>query len=91
MIDATVMRVLLGFFVIGMALFGLAYLSRRALTPFGYLFYGALVIFIPVLGPFWVIALRPGKRRAGVSPNPPRWFIWLGDKLLKRSDAQQNS
>jgi hypothetical protein len=81
LIDANVMRFLLFFTLIGMAAWGLAYLYRRQLTFWGYLFCAAVIIFLPLFGPFWVIALRPGKRRPNVSPDPPHWFIHLSQRV----------
>ncbi|MFZ6026949.1 MAG: hypothetical protein ACOYYS_04470 [Chloroflexota bacterium] len=82
-IDANVMRFLLAFFIIAMAALGLAYLSRRQLPFLGYIVCTIIILCLPAFGPFWVIAVRPGKRRAGVSPNPPRWFVWLNQKTSK--------
>jgi hypothetical protein len=79
-IDANVMRFLLFFCLIAMAAFGFVYLSRRQLSFWKYLFCVAVIIFLPMFGPFWVIAARPGKRRPNISPDPPRWFMSLYEK-----------
>jgi membrane-bound metal-dependent hydrolase YbcI (DUF457 family) len=50
-----------------------AYLLRRRLTPGEWFFWGLVAVFLPVLGPFVVIAARPGlpplKPR---KPTPPQ-------------------
>lgn len=81
LIDADIIRMLLICFLLGMMALGLIYLSRRSLSFWGYLFYGLIVILLPIFGPFWVIAVRPGKHRLGVSLQPPNWFLWLSQKL----------
>jgi hypothetical protein len=81
MIDATVIRSLLILCLVGMAAFGFSYLSRRQLKAWQMVFYGAIILCLPLFGPFWVIALRPGKRRENVSPDPPHWFLWLSQKV----------
>jgi energy-converting hydrogenase Eha subunit H len=80
-IDASVIRFLLFFCLVAMAAFGLVYLSRRQLSVWGYIFCLTVIICLPLFGPFWVIAARPGKRRPGVSPNPPDWFLQLYRKV----------
>ena len=50
-----------------------AYLLRRRLTPGEWFFWGLVAVFLPVFGPFVVIAARPGlpplKPR---KPTPPQ-------------------
>src|SRR5512145_554427 len=72
-IDTHVMRFLLVFFLIGMATLGLFYLSRRQLPFWGYIFYAAIILFLPAFGPFWVIAIRPGKLRSNIRQHSPGW------------------
>lgn len=49
--------------LLGMALLAVAFLRRRDLTPMQYLLWGLLVILVPILGPYMVIALKPGELR----------------------------
>ena len=46
-----------------LALLGVFYLRSRRLSWQGYLFWGTLAVFIPILGPFIVILSRPGEIR----------------------------
>jgi membrane-bound metal-dependent hydrolase YbcI (DUF457 family) len=41
----------------------LFYLRHRRVTPIEYLLWGTLALALPVLGPFFVIAARPGPRK----------------------------
>lgn len=56
-----VMLVLLFLAALGMALIAAFYLRRRSLPMPHYLAWGALLVFVPFLGPFLVILLRPGR------------------------------
>ena len=55
------LRILLAAFALIMALIALFYLRKRDLSLAGYAAWGALAICLPVLGPFLVIAARPGR------------------------------
>lgn len=55
-----VIRTMLLVVVVGMALLAFFYLSRRQMSCPAYLAWGMLATLIPVLGPFLVIAMRPG-------------------------------
>jgi hypothetical protein len=55
------MLLLLFLSALGMALIAAFYLRRRSLSLPQYLAWGMLLIFIPFLGPFLVILLRPGR------------------------------
>lgn len=59
------MRVLLMVCLFGMALLAAFYLRQRSLTAAEYIAWGTLLIFLPLLGPFLVILLRPGTGRDG--------------------------
>lgn len=37
------------------------FLRQRKLSTLGYLMWGLLALFIPILGPYLVIAARPGE------------------------------
>jgi len=55
------LRLLLVVFSFAMLLLSMIYLSRRKLTFWDYCGWGLVAILIPILGPFLVIASRPGK------------------------------
>jgi hypothetical protein len=63
-ISPEVMRSLLLFCVLGMALLAAIYLYRRNLSLTEYLAWGLLILLVPLLGPFLVILLRPGRPRS---------------------------
>jgi len=56
-----VMYLLLFLSALGMALIAAFYLRRRSLLLPQYLAWGVLLVFVPFLGPFLVILLRPGR------------------------------
>ena len=58
-----VLRALLLFSILSMAFLSFYFLSRRRLSWGEYLFLGLVSALVPVLGPFVVIAMRPGVRR----------------------------
>ncbi len=60
---ADVLRLLLFLDVFGMALLAAFYLRRRELSWWAYLAWGLVALLIPILGPFLVIASRPGRPR----------------------------
>ncbi|MBN2501079.1 MAG: hypothetical protein JXB38_09905 [Anaerolineales bacterium] len=62
-IHPNVMIVALGIFIVTMTFLGFSYLRRRELETWEYIAWGILVIIVPVLGPFIVIASRPGRTR----------------------------
>ncbi|KAA3646611.1 MAG: hypothetical protein DWQ07_10410 [Chloroflexi bacterium] len=47
--------------IIGLALFAIFYLRRRQLTTYEYIAWGLLALLLPILGPYIVIASRPGE------------------------------
>ena len=47
----------------GMLLLAVLYLNQRKLTTLSFVLWGLLAISIPLLGPYLVIALRPGEPR----------------------------
>jgi hypothetical protein len=61
--EATFLRFLLAFYALvtfGVTLF---YLRYRRLKPGEFVFWGLLAFALPVFGPFFVIAARPGPRK----------------------------
>lgn len=71
MVTAAVVRTLLIVDMVGMALLALIYLRQRKLEWSAFCFWGLLCVAVPVLGPFLVIANRPGQW----DPN----FSFFGD------------
>ena len=61
MVTAAVVRTVLIVDMVGMALLALIYLRQRRMDWTTFCFWGFLSIAIPVLGPFLVIANRPGQ------------------------------
>jgi hypothetical protein len=61
---AVVLKAILVVTVLAMAFLAVFYLRRRQLSWAAYCFWGLVAIALPVLGPFLVIASRPGKWRA---------------------------
>jgi len=61
---AEVLKAVLVFTILAMAFLAVFYLHRRQLSWAAYCFWGLAAIVLPVLGPFLVIASRPGKWRA---------------------------
>jgi hypothetical protein len=61
---AVVLKAVLVITMLAMAFLAMWYLRRRQLSWAGYCFWGLVAIVLPVLGPFLVIASRPGKWRA---------------------------
>jgi hypothetical protein len=45
----------------GMMILAVFYLRRRALPGISYLLWGLLAITLPIIGPYLVIAIRPGE------------------------------
>jgi hypothetical protein len=62
------MLAILLIFCFAMALLAIFYLRRRELSTTAYLAWGLLAILLPLLGPFLVIAIRPGKLRSSSAP-----------------------
>lgn len=61
MMTAGIVRVMLVADIVVMAIFALVYLRQRRMGWMGYLFWGLLAVGLPVIGPFVVIARRPGE------------------------------
>jgi len=63
MTTAVVLKALLALTSLVMFLLAVQYLRRRKLSWFEYGAFGLLALLLPILGPFLVIALRPGQPR----------------------------
>lgn len=59
----TGLQILLVVVLLAMALLAAAYLCRRRLTWQETVVWGMVAFFLPLLGPFLVIAIRPGLPR----------------------------
>ena len=57
---AYVLRMLLYVDLFGMLLLAILFLRQRQMTRLGYICWGIFALVIPVVGPFFVIAYRPG-------------------------------
>lgn len=65
---ASVIKLSLEIFLAAMATLALLFLRTRRLSFTAYALWGLLAIMVPALGPFLVIAARPGRR----GPTPRR-------------------
>ena len=63
LISPDLMRLLLLICMLLMVLVAAFYLRRRRLTVLAYVAWGLAAILIPLIGPFFVIWLRPGDQR----------------------------
>jgi hypothetical protein len=63
---AQTLRTLLVIFFMAMFLLAVTYLRRRKMSCWAYTFWGAFALLLPVFGPFFVIAYRPGERRKAI-------------------------
>jgi hypothetical protein len=61
--EVIILRVLLSVYCVAALVIAIFYLRYRRLTLGEYAFWGLLAFVIPVLGPFFVIAARPGPRK----------------------------
>lgn len=64
-----VIRIILLVDIIAMALLSLFYLRQRRLDRLSFFCWGLLALLVPVLGPFMVIANRPGEWDPAFSPT----------------------
>ena len=60
---ADILRFVLGTYALVSFGMAVAYLRYRRVTPGEYVFWGVLAFALPILGPFFVIAARPGPRK----------------------------
>lgn len=61
--EATLLRFLLLLYAGVVFIIAISYLYYRRVTVGEYLFWGVVALLLPVIGPFFVIAARPGPRR----------------------------
>ncbi len=69
MSGAEVLRIMLVVCIAGMFALAMAYLVQRRLAWHQYLGWGLVALIFPILGPFLVIANRPGVRRKQAEPG----------------------
>lgn len=58
-----ILRILLAFTLVVMAIMALAFLHHRRLSLPQWLGWGLLALVVPVIGPFLVLVIRPGQAR----------------------------
>ena len=63
LLSADWMRLLLCFCLIGIAILAAFFLRGRSLSLPAYLGWGALIILLPLIGPFLVVLIQPGTSR----------------------------
>lgn len=64
---------LLAVYMLLTLLAALFYLSYRQVTLGEFVFWGCFALFVPVFGPFFVIAARPGPRKRDPKRHPGFW------------------
>ncbi|MBP1700948.1 MAG: hypothetical protein H6Q38_55 [Chloroflexi bacterium] len=69
-ISPDTIRILLLALLIIEAVLAALYLRTRSLSILEYLGWGLLIVFVPLLGPFLVIAIRPGTAHAPSRSKP---------------------
>lgn len=58
---AEILRILLALTILAMTALAFAYLRQRRLSPLDFCGWALLALIVPLLGPFLVIASRPGR------------------------------
>lgn len=61
LVSADFMRLLLLLTMLGMAMLAAFFLRRRRVTMLQYMVWGLVAVLLPLIGPFLVIVLAPGK------------------------------
>ena len=74
---AQILRVLLFVYLILIYAVSLLFLSRRKMSPTAYVLWGILALLLPAIGPFFLIAYRPGERKGSIRGSK-------GKKLSRR-------
>jgi len=59
--NADALRLFLVIFLVTIFLVAIFYLRRRKMSYWAYAFWGTFALLLPALGPFFVIAYRPGE------------------------------
>jgi hypothetical protein len=63
------LRILLVIYMLGAFGLAIAYLRYRRCSAFEFVLWGILAFILPVIGPFFVIAARPGPRKRFKQPG----------------------
>jgi hypothetical protein len=58
-----ILRTLLVVYVLAAFVLAICYLRYRRCSPVEFALWGGLAFFLPVIGPFFVIAARPGPKK----------------------------
>lgn len=58
-----IFRAVLAVYAVAAFALAISYLRYRHCTPPEYIFWGVLALLFPILGPFFVIAARPGPKK----------------------------
>lgn len=58
-----ILRTLFAVYVLAAFALAIAYLRYRRCSPVEFALWGGLAFFVPVIGPFFVIAARPGPKK----------------------------
>lgn len=66
--ESIILRTLLAVYAIGAFVLTLFYLHYRRCSALEYILWGTIALVVPVLGPFFVIAARPGPKRPNGRP-----------------------
>jgi hypothetical protein len=64
-----ILRTLLVVYVLAAFAIAIAYLRYRRCTTVEFALWGGLAFFVPVIGPFFVIAARPGPKKRTKRPR----------------------
>jgi len=65
-----ILRILLAVYLLAALVLAISYLRYRRCSPVELALWGALAVCLPVLGPFFVIAARPGPKKRARRPHP---------------------
>lgn len=61
--ESIILRTLLVVYAVGAFVLTIFYLRYRGCSPLEYILWGTLALVVPVFGPFFVIAARPGPNK----------------------------
>ena len=64
-----ILRSLFAIYVLAAFMIAIFYLRYRRCSPVEFALWGGLAFFLPVFGPFFVIAARPGPKKRARRPR----------------------
>jgi hypothetical protein len=67
--ETQTLRILLAVYILVTFVLTISYLHYRRCSALEYLLWGTLALVLPVLGPFFVIAARPGPKKRFKRPG----------------------